>query len=124
MHDYYRIFFFIQNLPLFKSLNFGLELFLSLMFLLHTVCYFNLLRSFELIVFIRNKTIPTVSIVEPFHFDLAPAPALALLSTICCCKKSFEKIHFTSQFTGGLFNPQKGTSDLLCSSSTSLEGTD
>ena len=59
MHDYYRIFFFIQNLPLFKSLNFGLELFLSLMFLLHTVCYFNLLRSFELHNCIYKKQIYT-----------------------------------------------------------------
>ena len=83
------------------------------------------LYSVQLIAVLWSRSILTRLQLQPVKLAApAPAPDLALWSTICCCKKSFEKIHFTSHFTGGLFNSQKGTSDLLCSSSTSLEGTD
>ena len=46
----------------------------------------------------------------------APTPALALLSTICCWKKNLFKISLLN--LPGLFYSKKGTSALLCSSST------
>ena len=53
---------------------------------------------------------------------IVPAPAPALQSTICCCKKKFKKFRFI--IYRGLFYLKKGTRALLCSSSTSLKGTD
>ena len=61
------------------------------------VCYFLPLRSGSPSPSGSSIMRIRISVVEPFHFVPAPAikmAALALYSTICCCKKSFEKFHF------------------------------
>ena len=81
------------------------------------------LYSVQLIAVLWSRSILTrlqlqlVKLAAP-----APAPDLALWSTICCCKKSFEKFHFL--IYRGLFYLQKGMSALLCSSSSSLKSTE
>ena len=78
---------------------------------------------------------PTRSVVEPFHFGPGPAPASqhggsgssssSSTSTVVhnlLLKKSFYKFYFS--IYRGLFFSKKGTSALLCSSSTLFKETD